>query len=112
VKKDSPLFPGKSSLAGVRPTRDLPPRIDERATISIGSGVLGMTQDAVPCGRRRIAPLQLPLFGAISESDGNANYIFAQVSEHLPSRAKLLECLEDQPDDRLHLLIGVKRHFT
>ncbi|OHB81420.1 MAG: hypothetical protein A2V98_17160 [Planctomycetes bacterium RBG_16_64_12] len=111
LKKDSPLFEGKSSLAGARPTGNLAPWIDERAAISVGSGVLGMTQNAVQCGRRWLPPLQLSLVGAIGESHGHADSILAQVPEYLPSGAKLLEFLEDQPDDRLDLLIGIKDHF-
>jgi hypothetical protein len=110
--KDRPLFHGKPRLACAWPTGNLAARIDERTTINVGPGILGMTQDAVQCGWCWLSPLQPSFVGAFSESDRDANSVLAQVPEHLPSRAKLLELLENQSDDRLDLLIGIEDYLT
>ena len=105
-----PLVDGHPAPAALGPAQVLAFAIDLAAPVGIRARVHRVAQDAVERRPARAAPFELPAVRPLVRADADSDAVVQQVVEDPRGRAQLHELVEDDRDDRPHLLVGVEGH--
>lgn len=89
-----------------------PLRVQCAAAVGVDASVGGVAQHVGQRDPARPPPGQLSAFGPLVWPHPQLDAGIGQEGQHRPDRAQPLEGVEDQPDDRLHLLVGIQNHLT
>ena len=86
--------------------------VDRAPAVGVGAGVGRVGQHLAERVPVRAAPGELALARPAAQPVRQPDVVGGQVDQHAVDRAPLLEQVEDQPDGRPHLLVGVERDLA
>ena len=102
------LFPRGHAPTGPWPSGDLAARIRWSPTMCVRAGIAWMMKDVQQRFPARAAPLQVASIRTVMRTNPQPNPMSHQILQQPIHRTQLLELVEQQPYDRLHLLIRVQ----
>lgn len=106
--QDGTLLGGADQTTGGGPPRNLASRIGRPVSVAIGPGVDRVMKQVLERLPVRPTPFEMVALPASMDAHRHANLMMNKITEQSVKRPLTLELIEDQPDGRLDLLVGIE----